>query len=470
MAVTRHRPVTVLSSMLRTGIIVRAGDTIRTIATGAINFGGGVGGWFEPTLTADGDPVTAPPDYPAPPLRKNSLICQIGGRWFQGGSNASFMSPFDGELILAPNDRYPADNRGGWNVTIVQDRPDVPTTGTRPALQISSMEFVQVTQNRAGEVPMIAGKRTMLRLYVSSGLGSTVDVGSGPGRLGPLSGGLTVASSFGTARLVFTGGMALSPGTYRRDDATHSLQLELPVGLLRGSVRVDVDLVARSPAPGEVGYRATASRTVTFVIPSRFETVLPILLMNPVQGRLEPTFAQYMTVLRGATAVMPIAEGGPVVNPPLVISAAPADLRVGAWWNALLTLLATMIWFFPRTPRNGIRTAVVNAPGGAWGGLGTSFPWGTFISRTDYLESGAPGFAMETFAHEWCHAYGQLHANFCGAGWPYDDRLLATTQDPGCDVANRMIYPSSTSELMSYCGSPRWPSVATYQTAVNALR
>jgi hypothetical protein len=469
MTVTRYR-FSVSNRLVRTRVIVNTGDTIQTLATGIVGFGGGVLGWFVPALTADGDPVTAPPDYPAPALRKNSLICQIAGRWFQGGRNTSFTSPVDGELMLAPNDRYPADNNGFWDVTIVHTRPDVPTIGTTPHLSVSSLEFVQVTQNRAGDVPMIAGKRTVLRIFLSSGLGATVDVGYGPGLLGPVDGQLSVRSPTGSATLTFAGGLARAPGTHRRDNASHSIQIELPLGLLRGSVQVDVTATVRGHAPAESGFAARASRTVPFVS-NRTETVLPILLTNPVGGRPAPTLSQYTTALRGAMTMMPIVATGVVVNPPDTISSAPANFTIPTMWTALLARLATTIWFLPATPHTGIRTAVVDAPEGTMGGIGTSIPWGTFISRVDFLSSGSAQFGFETFAHEWSHAYGQLHANFCGAPWPYDDRLLSTTQETGFDVAAGMIMPSTTFELMSYCtSSSRWPSVATYQTAVNALR
>ena len=253
--------------------------TVQTLATGIVNFGGGIGGWFEPVLTADGDPVSAPGDYPAPPLRKNSLICQIAGRWFQGGRDASFTSPVSGELILAPNDRYPADNRGGWAVTIVQTQPDAPTRGRSARLSIGWLEFVQVTQTRSGEVPMIAGKRTAVRIFLSSGLGAATDIGSGPGQIFPVDGQVSIRTSLGTATLPFTGARAFAAGTHRRDNPDHSVQVELPLGLLRGAASVTVRATVRGHVASDAGFSASAAATVTFVA-SRTETVLPLLLTN----------------------------------------------------------------------------------------------------------------------------------------------------------------------------------------------
>jgi len=314
MTVNRFGPFTVLGAPSATRIAVRAGETIQTLPRGIVGFGGGIGGWLEPNLTADGDPVTAPPDYPAPPLRKNSLICEIGGRFFQGGTNSTFISNRDGELSLLANDRYPADNHGGWQVTVVQTTVDGPTTGNVPRLSVASVEAVQVVQNRAGQVPLVPGKRTMLRIFFSSGLGATVNVGAGPGRLGPVDGVVTVRSGTRSRALSFRAGVALAPGTHRRDDATHSVQLEVPLDLLIGPIQVDVSATVRGHAATETAFTTTSSRSFD-VTTNRRETVLPIRLRNTRGGMPAPPVADYTALLRGSISMLPIPESGPTVNP-----------------------------------------------------------------------------------------------------------------------------------------------------------
>jgi hypothetical protein len=109
----------VRDSEVTTGLTIRAGSTVRVLASGLIDFGGAVLGFGAPILTADGDDAPTPSDYPAPELRKNSLICKVGSRWYQGGQDVTFHPSQDGALILRPNDKDLADNSRGWKVSLV---------------------------------------------------------------------------------------------------------------------------------------------------------------------------------------------------------------------------------------------------------------------------------------------------------------------------------------------------------------
>jgi hypothetical protein len=62
-----------------------------------------------------------PSNYPAPNLRKNSLILKIGngGEWHQGGTDTSFIAETSGEIILGTNDALPSDNSRGWSVKLL---------------------------------------------------------------------------------------------------------------------------------------------------------------------------------------------------------------------------------------------------------------------------------------------------------------------------------------------------------------
>jgi hypothetical protein len=119
MASWQFGPFGVLKGAVRTNVVVYAGDTVRTISEGVIDFGGAVLGGGAPLLDANGDSWPTPPHYPAPALRKNSLICGVGGAWYQGGTDASFASWTTGELVLSVNDASPEDNSRGWSVTLL---------------------------------------------------------------------------------------------------------------------------------------------------------------------------------------------------------------------------------------------------------------------------------------------------------------------------------------------------------------
>jgi hypothetical protein len=109
-----------------TGIMVEQGDLVRIFATGLVDFGGAFLGIGAPILGPDGDNenIQTPSDYPAPTLRKNSLIVKIGekgvrGTWHQGGSDQSFIAEKSGKIILGVNDAYVSDNSRGWTVTLL---------------------------------------------------------------------------------------------------------------------------------------------------------------------------------------------------------------------------------------------------------------------------------------------------------------------------------------------------------------
>ena len=449
-----------------TGLAIHRGDRVETIAFGAMFFGGAVLNLFNPLLTADGDPVLAPPDYPAPHLRKNSLICQIAGQFFQGGTNAAFVSPVDGTLILMCNDRTPADNTSGWGITLRIITPDLPPH-TTPDLSIGSLEFTQVVQDAAQSVPLVAGKRTILRIFLNSGLSPLVDVGMGRGVVAPVSCSVTLSSrDRGTATRPTADGRALSAGTHDRNSAADSIQFVIPAGFSSGTV--NVALTAEIIAGPGAGQTARAESDISFIT-QRDETVLPLLVDNPFEELGPPSFTTYMAALVPAIHRLAISDSGVVINPPVTLHPGSRDYSDKGAWNTLLANIATLDMIFGGPRWGGIRTAVLDSPNGAWGGLGTSVPWGSFIARVDELTS-APLWTTENFSHEWMHAYGQLHANFCGAGWPYDYRLTRHNDEPCVDIDGRVI-PATDFELMSYCQDhERWPSVATYQTGLDALR
>jgi len=69
-----------VSKIVETGLPIEAGSTVHVTSPlgDQVDFGGAVGGGGAPKLNADGDDWWAPTDYPAPELRKNSLISGAG--------------------------------------------------------------------------------------------------------------------------------------------------------------------------------------------------------------------------------------------------------------------------------------------------------------------------------------------------------------------------------------------------------
>ncbi len=108
----------------RTNIQVRSGAVVRVTATGQINFGQTsitIGVSFGPGLCGpDGDEGPAPTNFPAPGLRKYSLVCRVEGYnvWYQGGTDRTFQVGANGTLICQPNDDDMSDNSRGWLVYV----------------------------------------------------------------------------------------------------------------------------------------------------------------------------------------------------------------------------------------------------------------------------------------------------------------------------------------------------------------
>jgi hypothetical protein len=150
--------------MVETGVRVRAGNRVEVRARGRVNFGGGVPlsiigpvvGVPPPPGARAGDALRGPdgeaardPTYPAPDLRKNSLLVMVAqpvtalpgggksGNLYQGGTSAAFTVGETGELVLLTNDARTQDNRAvceaglcGWEVTL--DVYDAPPGGAPP--------------------------------------------------------------------------------------------------------------------------------------------------------------------------------------------------------------------------------------------------------------------------------------------------------------------------------------------------
>src|SRR2546426_604118 len=108
----------VSSGEVNTGIFISPGTAVPITSWGLVDFGGAVLGLGAPILNADGDNSTTPADYPAPALKKNSLICKVGTVLMQCGTSTTITPSVSGMLSLLPNDKDPSDNSRSWVVTV----------------------------------------------------------------------------------------------------------------------------------------------------------------------------------------------------------------------------------------------------------------------------------------------------------------------------------------------------------------
>jgi hypothetical protein len=116
-----HGPFRVQNRRVNTAVDVEVGETVTTLSSGELAVGGGFLGIGEPVPDADGAPDAAGGAYPAPPLRKNSLVCDVAGTFYQGGVAARFeVKDRGGQVILQPNDTNLRDNTRGWRVLVLR--------------------------------------------------------------------------------------------------------------------------------------------------------------------------------------------------------------------------------------------------------------------------------------------------------------------------------------------------------------
>jgi hypothetical protein len=341
-----------------------------------------------------------------------------------------------------------------------------------PTLTVTMIQAVQAIQTPDDRAALVAGKRTGVRVFMTSGLPGGPGFPPGAGVVPSTTGSLVVTDVLSNATATL---LPLNPGAVAdappaasvnldRDD--QSLRFELPPGFLQGTVRLDARIFPLGQPPPPV---PLATKTVTF-LPQPSQEILPVLLSDPVLLLNAPSRASFASSLAGARRRMPLAEQGFVVKPPIETALSPGiDLRGELGWGWLIFNLVTWTFLFPTQDVGGLRTAMVPndsryAPVcgvGAWR-LGLTVP-------ASAVRAGLPA----SLAHEMGHAFGVRHAPCPARGMPgepadIDDQLPGRLRYPGLDVAAGTVVPSRTGEIMSYCppgkcevGGPRqsrWPS------------
>jgi len=314
---------TVTGPIQRTYIQLRGGDVVRVRATGEVNFGGGLLGILAPVLPPDGDNHPTPSHYPAPRLRKNSLILGVhlhggGTVWHQGGRTASFtvgnVGPMHARFWFGANDATPDDNSGGWAVSIEIERPDS-LSSSAIQLRVARIELVQSIQRIDNSVPLVAGKQTLVRVFVDSGRQA------GSPRVGPLGGSLSVRWPDGrtdTASALNPPGGPTATVGHDRNALDDSVNFVLPINTTPGeaSVRVRTWVTGRADLPGS---SAVGELTARFV-PGPSLAILPLLISVPSRSLPAPSEAQARRVLGAVEQRLPYAAGQFRVLPPVRVT------------------------------------------------------------------------------------------------------------------------------------------------------
>jgi hypothetical protein len=336
------------------------------------------------------------------------------------------------------------------------------TIPVTPSLEVSLIQVIQAIQTPTDEAKLVAGKRTGVRVFVTSGLPGGPPFPPGTGVVPNVTGTLTatsVASGAATTLAPLNPGAVIEAPPAAAQDLDrpdHALLFELPDGFIDGAVTLTASAaVAGNPAIGA----PTASKTVGF-LPQATQPILPVLLSDPLLLLNAPTRTAFAATLATARVRMPIAEQGFVVKPWIETSLSPGiDLRGTLGWGWLCFNLATWVFLFPTQDVGGLRTALV--PGDsryALNGIGAPR-----VGLTPPASATRSGLGT-TMAHEMGHAFGSPHAGCPPEGAPgapagIDTSLRSRLAYPGLDVAAGTVIPSGRGALMSYCDAQaRWPT------------
>ncbi len=318
-------------------------------------------------------------------------------------------------------------------------------------LVLGGVEVTQGIQDLQNSVPLVAGRRTVVRIYAWSGATSQ-----------PLSGVnvLVTASSSGSALNSSPAALtATLPLVSQRSDYASTINYELPSAWLEGTVDLTIRL-----DPADDICETNESNNVYHLQ----------MTFNPVpdlQVKIIPVeYTHADGVVYPAPTSEPLSDWimrtYPVSNIDLSWHAAypfTGDLTTTSSWYALLDQI-TALKSVEGAPSAQVYYALVPISNGSstwFRGSIAGIGWiGSRVS-VGLNTSTAPLIA----AHEIGHNLGMWHAPCGGAtfvdpNFPYPDGSIGQY---GLDLwSGRLYSPSSYRDFMSYC-DPRWISDYTYQ-------
>jgi hypothetical protein len=342
---------------------------------------------------------------------------------------------------------------------------------TRPAmidLVLNQVEVTQSVQNSSNTVPMVAGRPTVARVYV------TVS-------------GVTEASNVIVEASATRNGVPL-PGSPRRSDPrtvttsvsrgnyASSFNLALPAEWLSGNVRLSivVDPDNRITEVNETNNSLT--QTLEFLAVPRLDlTIVPVQYTHTPNGRTYPAPTRD-TVSDWVMRAYPIPGINVRLRAPISFT---GDLRSGNEWERLLDLI-TDVKLSDGAPSSWVYYGLIPIANGSdrWFSSGIAgIGWIGLRASAGLDLTGSTDAAGRLAAHEIGHNLGRFHAP-CGVSgdprqpFPYSNASIGPDVY-GLDISRARVWspvaPDTTKDLMSYC-QPQWVSDFTYQGLLNNQR
>jgi hypothetical protein len=374
-------------------------------------------------------------------------------------------------------------------------RPPFPPFPPRPprppadvVVRLDALEVTQEIQDLPHSVPLVAGKATVVRAYLSR-----------PGSAITVRGELRVSRSpFGPWHTVPSLATAdLDPSRQgrtpadlrsRRADLAFSLNFRLPAHLVAapGPLWLRLGQLRRQHGNGavpSVAHVRRHHRRLAAGVPFRLRLVLlPYTLNGTTHTPSATDVAHLRSYLRRTYPV------NRVQMTTTTVTAAPTAPFDAAQINAQLQALRA-VDVATGTDARTHYYGMVAAAGFFMRGLAAGIPGTPQPGTVASGPTGSAGFSWDTDgswgdwygAHELGHTLGRRHAEFCGAGgggpYPFANGQLSDADeafvgvdsgDPSLGLPLRVWHPVTSHDVMSYCDD-QWLSSFTYEGIYDRL-
>ena len=309
-------------------------------------------------------------------------------------------------------------------------------------LMIEGMHVTQVVQTFAGDVPLVAGRPGLLRIFVRSTTAYTAQ----PSVRVRFYNGATLTQTFFLTAPSTSVPTAISEGTL-----TSSWNALVPASLIQPGFHVlaDVDPTNTIPEADE-GDNSFPRHGSPLALPVRVTSPLNVWFVPVKHGPTgatgnvtEQNMDQFLVMAR---KVLPIKDIVPRLHAVFSTSAPTVESNdaSGAWVQILLEIEALRVAEGSADYHMGIINVSY-----ANGVAGYGFAPGRSTVTWDRLPSASP-----VAAHELGHNLGRSHAPCGGAAnadpnYPY---LLGTIGVYGYDISLDQLKGTNTTDLMGYCG------------------
>ncbi|MFZ1376300.1 MAG: IPT/TIG domain-containing protein [Geothrix sp.] len=429
-----------------------------------------------PAFTVDANQPPTITSFTPTTLAPGTVITMVGSHFVGtvrvnfGPVQASFTVDSDRQLrITAPLDLVPGEiavtNQEG---TTFSGAYSVETGSANLDLHVDKVQFTQSTQTPDNQVPILAGKAGLIRVFV---LANHFNTAAPTVRITLLNGGVPVAGYPKTVPAPKPG----VPTAFGESTLDRSWNLAVPATDLttpaRGgySILAEVDPLNAFPETDEANNSATAT-FVSTTVPVFKSTIFPVALASGTGNITASNHAQWVARL---------AKMFPVSGVEVTVGATYTSSVVlgsdGAGWSILLSELAAKHQIDDATIGAADRyyygaLSVDYGSGTAGMGYVPGSPSSPFYYRTalgwdkssGYLDG---GLFPEVFAHEVGHNMGRPHSP-CGGvatsdpAYPYAGGYIGVW---GYDsVFNALHSPFIDKDIMGYC-SPNWVSDYVYK-------